>query len=519
MQLVPPLPPGPDAHDPYEDIGDDLTDQEILDAQARATDAANADAVASLHGHKYRYAREWEAWLAWTGSHWQRVGADVSLFGDVVLTARREYALCRGRLARLEAQTAAIAVKHGLGSPELTGHQQDIAHEKALLKWHNGSQNTAKVNACIAQLRGPLSISFLDLDTNPWLLNVDNGTVDLRTGELRDHAPSDLLTNCLEIPYLPDRKAPLWQSFLNGCMGGSQLLVLYLQRLVGYTLTASTQEHLLVFCYGATGSNGKSTFLRVLQQLLGPYAAAAPRTMLFAQKAGDVHPTELATLHGKRLGVCSEIGEESRIDEAKVKDLTGGDRISCRRMQEDFWDYVPTHKLWIAGNHKPVITGTDGGIWRRIRVVPWLRTFAPAEQDKDLPAKLKAELPGILAWAIQGCLEWLRVGVSDPPEVLAATAEYREQSDPVGDFLRAHVVFAPDGRMTAKALRGTYESWCEEMGHQPIGARRLGQRLRLHGVTPTSVRVDGRVLDGWAGVRLLSLGEFPAEPPPKAPPA
>jgi putative DNA primase/helicase len=515
VQLVPPLPPGPD--DLFDEVVDDLTDQEILDAQARATDAANADAVASLHGPKYRYAREWEAWLAWTGTHWQRVGADVLLFRDVVHTARREYALCKGRLVRLESQTAAIASQFMLGSPELKAHMALIDHEKALLKWHNGSQNTAKVNACISQLRAPLSITFLDLDKNPWLLNCANGTVDLRTGELRDHSPEDLITNCLEIPYLPDRKAPLWTRFLDTCMGNSTLLVLYLQRLVGYTLTASTQEHLLVFCYGATGSNGKSTFLRVMQQLLGPYGAAAPRTMLFAQKAGDVHPTELATLHGKRLGVCSEVGEEARIDEAKVKDLTGGDRISCRRMQEDFWDYLPTHKLWIAGNHKPVITGTDGGIWRRIRVVPWLRTFAPEEQDKDLPAKLKAELPGILAWAVRGTLEWLRIGVCDPPEVLEATAEYRAQSDPVGDFLRAHVVFDREARMAAKALRTAYESWCEEMGHQPVGARRLAQRLRLNGVTDTTLRIEGRPVNGWAGVRLLAIGEFPREPPPAPP--
>ena len=356
----------------------------------------------------------------------------------------------------------------------------------------------------MTQLEAPLAVSHTTLDRDPWLLNCSNGTVDLRTGDVKAHDPRDLLTACLALPYLPDAKCPAWSAFLQQCMANQTLLVLYLQRLVGYTLTATTQEHLLVFCYGS-GANGKSTFLRVLQDLLGPYGCPTPRTLLFTSKPGDVHPTELATLYGMRLGVCSEVGEDAAIDEPKLKDLTGGNPISCRRMNENFWRFVPTHKLWIAGNHKPVIKGTDHGIWRRLRVVPWTVQFDAEHQDKALPARLAAEMVGILAWAVQGCLEWQRVGVCDPPQVLEATGSYRSQSDVMGEFFRSHLRFDPEAKMAAKALRVLYEKWCEEMGHLPAGARKVGQRLRSLGVTDSTVRDrDGRVCPAWVGVRQLA---------------
>ena len=443
------------------------------------------------------------------GTHWARLGAHERLWADVAKVAQLEYQRTKVTVDALTKELPKVALKHGVGSSELKAHQEKLAAAAALLKWHSSSQNTAKVRATIDHLKAILPISFLTLDQNPWLLNAANGTVDLRSSDLRPHDRADLLTSCLEVPYDRDARCPAWDKFLTQCMHGEPLLVMYLQRLVGYTLTATTQEHLLMFCYGA-GANGKSTFLRVLQDLLGPYGCAMPRTLLFTSKPGEVHPTELATLYGRRLGVCSEVGEDVKLDEAKLKDLTGGDPVSCRRMNEDFWTYRPTHTLWLAGNHRPVITGTDDGIWRRMHVVPWTVQFAPDQQDRDLPAKLHAELPGILAWAIAGCLEWQRIGVCDPPDVTEATAEYRANSDVVGDFFRLHVVFDPEGRVTCRALRLAYEKWCEEMGHAALGGRKLAQRLRRHGVSSSTRRVDGKVVDAWAGVRLLSEYETPS---------
>jgi putative DNA primase/helicase len=284
-------------------------------------------------------------------------------------------------------------------------------------------------------------------------------------------------------------------------MGGKLGLVLYLQRLIGYSLTALTTEHVLAFFYGG-GRNGKSTFVQTLRTILGEYACAAPRDLLFEKKQGDGHPAELARLYGKRFAVCAEIGEHTILDEAKVKDLTGGDVISARRMREDFWDLVPTHTLFISGNHKPTVRGDDLGIWRRIRLVPWTVTVDDAAVDKDLPEKLKAEGAGILRWAVLGCIEWAEIGLQEPDEVIDATREYRQESDVFGDFLKMHAVFGADEKCHRATFRERYEAWCEEDGHKPLGAKKIAQRLHEHGVRGASVRVGHSVKNGWVGVRL-----------------
>ncbi len=213
--------------------------------------------------------------------------------------------------------------------------------------------------------------------------------------------------------------------------------------------------------------------------------------------------------------------ENVELAEAKVKDLTGGDTLSVRRMSENFWDLVPTHTLHAAGNHKPTVRGTDGGIWRRIKLVPWLNEIAAADRDQDLGAKLKKELPGILAWAVKGCLEWLKTGLREPAEVTEAGAEYRSESDVLGAFLATQCVFETEARSACKYLRKAYDTWCEEMGYRSVGARILGRRLRERGVEDTTVRADGRAVQGWRGVRLKDSNEHEHEartlPDPHAP--
>ncbi|MBL8610222.1 MAG: hypothetical protein JNL38_22995, partial [Myxococcales bacterium] len=340
------------------------------------------------------------------------------------------------------------------------------------------------------------------LDADPWLLNVANGTIDLRTGVLRPHDPRDLLTKLADVAYDPAAKCPMWDRFLDRVMGGSVELVDYLARMVGYSLTGVIREHVLAFLFGG-GANGKSTFLRVLHALLGDHAARASRGLLFASR-GERHPTELTILHGARVATCAEIQAGDYFDEALVKDLTGGDLIAARRMREDFWTFAPTHKLWLAGNHKPRVRGDDEGIWRRIRLVPWTVTIPTEERDPELVDKLLAELPGILAWAVRGCLAWQRSGLGDPPEVTRATANYREEADPLREFCDGWLVFGPDERAARKHIRAAYEEYCRDDGAEPLGARRFADGLRRRGVTDTSVRAGMKVLDGWRGVRLAT---------------
>lgn len=494
---------------------EELSDEELRDAQSVRTDAANADAVALACPRSMRYVAEWEVWIAWDGKRWHlpggKAGARDAVLSVIVRTARVRYAATLVALRELEA-AGALLLTQGAAPEALEANARAVKSQNRLLMWLEQSQNVGRVNACEALLRGMLGVACADLDAKPWLLNCANGTVNLRTGELEPHDREDMLTQLTPIEYDLDAKADTWKAFLLTAMGGDGLLVAYLQRLLGYTLTGTTQEHLLVFHYGATGSNGKSTFLATIRALLGEYACSAPRGLLFEPRSGaEPHPTELARLHGRRLATCAEVPEGVELAEAKIKDLTGGDTLAVRRMNENFWDLVPTHTLHCAGNHKPVVRGTDGGIWRRIKLVPWVVTIAADQQDKKLGEKLRAELPGILTWAVIGCLDWQRSGLCEPEPVTNAGAEYRSESDALAAFLSAQCVFEPTARESCKAIRKAYEEWCEDLGHRPLGARGLWRRCRELGARSLTVRHEGRAVDGLAGLRLRTEREHALE--------
>jgi putative DNA primase/helicase len=483
--------------------------EELRDAAPRCTDSANADAFVSEHGRGYLFVVQWEAWLAWDGKRWCRDGARARVVNAAMLTARAEHYRAQGRLRALEERHRQAMIR-GQKDEDL---EAEIAHEKRLLKWHEQSQNGSRLEAVAKLLETRLVVHLRDLDRDPWLLNVRNGTIDLRTATLRPHDQTDRLTQLCDVEWDDEARCPTWQAFVESAMCSDLQLALYLQRLVGYSITALTTEHVLAFFYGG-GRNGKSTFVQTLRTMLGEYACAAPRDLLFEDKAGQRHPAELARLYGKRLAICAEIGEHTTLDEAKVKDLTGGDTVAVRRMREDFWDLEPTHTLFLSGNHKPTVRGDDLGIWRRIRLIPWLVTVDDGAVDIDLPTKLRAELPGILRWAVHGCLEWQRNGLAEPAIVLEATREYRAESDVLGEFLAQHVVFGSGHACSREALRARYEAWCEESGHHPYGAKKLGQRLRERGVESTKVREGVRVKNGWKGCRMKSDYELQCEAEP-----
>lgn len=489
---------------------EELPSIEELEAEApRDTDSANVDAFVRTHGRGFRFVVEWGAWIAWSGKRWELPGARGRVLQAAVLVAREEHYRCRGRLAALERELRPLKLAPQKDEDRIDRIERQLKREAKNLLWHTTSQNQGKLEAVAKGLERRLTVRMAELDANPWALNCANGTVDLRTGDLRPHERDDLLTQLVDIEYDLEARAPLWSAFLDTAMRGALGLTTYLQRLVGYTLTGLTHEHILVFHYGNTGSNGKSTFLATLRALLGEYSCSAPRSLLFEPKSGaEPHPTELARLYGKRLAICSEVPEHAELAEAKIKDITGGDVLAVRRMTENFWDLTPTHTLHCAGNHKPTVLGTDGGIWRRIKLVPWTVTIAEKDRDAQLGEKLRAELPGILAWAVRGCLEWQLVGLAEPPEVTGAGAEFRAESDVLGSFFESHCVFESGGREACKAIRKAYETWCDDLGHRPLGARTLWRRFREAGARPTTVRYDGKPADGLAGVRLKSDSEL-----------
>jgi putative DNA primase/helicase len=486
------------------------TDEDLSDESPRCTDSANADAFVTRYGQDFRYVIDWDAWIAWTGQRWDITGASHSLMRAIKRSVREDYAETHAKVTELAEEHRKALLKDEKDNAEKI--ESKLKYHRTLLQWHEQSQNSAKLEACAKILRSDLVIRMAALDANPWLFNVRNGTLDLRTATLSAHSRTDYISQLSDIPWEDQAKCPTWDAFLATITGARPLLGLYLGRLVGYALTGVVDDHVLVFHYGA-GSNGKSTFLRTIQALMGDYGCAAPRNLLFDPGNNPPHPSEIARLYGKRLAICNEVPDGKAFDEAKLKDLTGGDVVACRRMNENWWDLHPTHKLHLAGNHKPVVKGDDLGLWRRIKLVPWEVTIGPEAMDPKLPEKLRAELPGILVRAVHGCLEWQRIGLVEPATVSEATSEYRRESDVFGEWLESNCVLEPSARITRADLRQNYEQWCKEQGHPPLGARALARRLADVKVTGGPVRSGARVKNGWRGIRAKTVLEESEEMP------
>lgn len=467
------------------------------------SDVANAELLVAWFGSEFRYVSTWGKFIAWDGRRWVLESADAMVTRHAIETARRMLAIALDEYA-----AAARAVQDAGGDSADDALKKRAAAALAAVKHAQKAQAARSLAAmmALAKCMPAVTIAHTALDADVWKLNAANGTIDLQTGELHPHTPADLITKIAPVEYDPGAAAPTWEAFVARAMGGNDDLVAYLRRIIGYSLTGSTREHVLGFNFGG-GANGKSTFLGTVHRTLGDYSAPAPRGLLFASK-NTAHPTELASLYGARFVMCPEIEEGKAFDEAKVKDLTGGDPIRARRMNEDFWTFIPTHTLFLAGNHKPVVRGTDDGIWRRMRLVPWVVTIPESERDPRLPEKLAAELPGILAWAVRGCLEWQRSGLAEPDAVKSATDAYRDESDPVAEFFSLRCVFSSDATVTRKMLRAQYVEWSEENGvRHPLDAKAFAAALRARGVVDASVRDAGQPRDGWRGVRLATEKE------------
>lgn len=434
------------------------------------TDSGNAERFAAQHGANVRFCHPWGKWLVWDGRRWK-----IDDTGEV------------------ERLTKATVMRiHGEASQVIDdGLRQEVAKHARVSE--SVSRRTALLR--LSQSEPPIPVSPGSLDADPWLFNVENGTIDLTTGELREHRREDFITKAAPVEYDPAATAPTWLEFLNRIFAGDRDLIAYMRRFCGYALTGDVSEQVLPIFYG-TGANGKSTLIETMMALLGAdYSAKAPRDLLLANR--NNHPTELTILHGRRLVVCTETEDGCRVAESQVKELTGGDTISARRMREDFWQFKPTHKVVLVANHKPAVRGTDHAIWRRLALVPFTVTIPPEEQDRRLLEKLRRELPGVLRWCVAGCLLWKGNGLGRPQAVERATAGYRTEQDVLGGFLAECCVLDPGARASAKALLDGYRDWS---GDKAMNARRLGQALNERGLS--SKEINGHF---WRfGVGMLS---------------
>jgi putative DNA primase/helicase len=420
------------------------------------TDLGNGQRLVARHGRDLRYCYPWGRWLLWDGQRW---GKDST--GEVDRRAKET-------VRRIYAEAAEI---------------EDKDLRNALVNHARHSESDSKRQAMINSAKSEPEIPIMpdDLDRDPWLLNVLNGTLDLRTGELRPHERGDLISKLAPVEFDGEAECPAWGKFLERIFNHNFDLILFLKKAVGYALTGNTREQCLFFLYGL-GANGKSTFLDVIQTMLGDYATQTTSETFMVKKQGGQLSNDVADLRGARFVSAVEIESGRRMAEVLIKQMTGGDRLKARFLYSEFFEFKPEFKIFLAANHKPVIRGTDNAIWRRIYLIPFTVQIPREEQDRELPDKLKAEFPGILNWAKEGCINWKNHDLDPPQSVQEATQTYREEMDILGNFLSECCLVVPGASASAKDLYEAYYKWAEDNGEKrPLSQRNFGVNLTERG--------------------------------------
>lgn len=389
-------------------------------------------------------------WVIWDGLSWQR---------DQMAS-----------IMELAKQAARDIYQEGEGL-------DDDAARVAVAKHAKASQQAPRLKAMLelAQSQPELATQAALLDTHDMLLGVANGVVNLNTGKLQAAQCADLMTQHSPVTFDAAARCPQFLDFIQQVTGGDKTLAVYLQRVVGYSLTGRTGEQCLFFLYG-NGANGKSTFLNVVKDLLGSdFAKQTPSETLMAKRSSATN--DIARLRGVRVVIANEIEDGSLLAESLVKQMTGGEALTARFHYAEFFELTPKFKLFIAGNHKPMIRGRDNGIWRRIRLIPFEVTIPPQQRDKNLQEKLRAELPGILNWAINGCLDWQKSGLSEPKLVTEAVSSYREEMDVIGHWVGERCTVAAKLESKAGDAYQSYKLWAEQNGYKPMAAGTFGREF------------------------------------------
>jgi putative DNA primase/helicase len=429
-----------------------------------------------IYGDRLRYVPAWRRWLVWDGHRWAHDST--------------------GQAARWAKVIARRLTLDAMAIP-------DTAERRSALHAARRGESSAGVAGALtlASTEPGIAVTPDELDADPFLLNCANGTFDLRTLSFRPADPADLLTKITGAAYHPDATGQAFAQFLERVQPDPRMRA-YLARLFGHALEGRVSEHLLPICWG-DGANGKGTFINAVLAALGDYADAADPELLTA-RTFDAHPTGNADLFGLRLAVLHEGDAGRRLAEGTVKRLTGGDRIKARRMREDFWHFDPSHLFVMLTNHKPIITGTDEGIWRRTRLLPWPEVIPEEERDEHLGDRLALEKDAVLGWLVAGYRDWRQLGrLAEPDQVTQATAKYRADSDAIGRFIDGRCLLAAGYRTRSAELYGEWCKWCATEGEEPGTNKAFTTALqnRGHDIGKTNV---GMV---WKGIGLAADDE------------
>jgi putative DNA primase/helicase len=425
--------------------------------KATDTELATARRLAATFGDRIRYVVPWRKWLIWDGQRWKDDDT--------------------GQISR-------YAKKIADGIPTKKGP-----------RFHTAAGIAAMIN--LAGTEPGIALAPETLDTDPYLVNCLNGTLDLRTLQLRPHDPADLITKLAGAAYHPDAVAPRFVEFLERIQPDPDMRG-FLARLFGHALLGKVVEHILAILYGV-GANGKTTLVEAVTKVFGDYARPIEPGLLIDR--GDVHPTGVAALFALRLAITHETDEGRRLAEGTVKRLTGGDKITARRMREDFWDFEPSHSIVMHTNHKPIVRGTDEGIWRRLRFVPFAVAIPEDERDSKLPELLAGELDGILTWIIDGYRQWQDHGLAAPEQVTEATAEFRGESDMLALFLaeRCNVDAGQFATVQSSVLFAAWVEWCKRENVDAGTQTRFSREMTKRGYDKGK---DGLSHMVWKGLSL-----------------
>lgn len=446
------------------------------------TDLGNAERFVDQHSDRVRWCPARKSFLYWDGKRWT---------WDE-----------KGEVNKLAHQTAR-SIFNEAARTEDADEQKKIAGFAAI------SQNTTRIKAMLTEAKPYLAVGMDELDTDPWVLNCQNGTLDLRIGVLKPHNPADLITKIVPVDYAPDADCPRFKKFLKEVLI-DQAVISFVKRYSGYSATGITRERLFAILYGF-GKNGKTTLVELIQDVLGDYATNTDTETILTKRYQGVS-NDVAALKGTRCVSAAEVEKGRRLAESKIKQLTGSDTVTARFMFGEFFSFRPRFKLWLSTNNKPVVQGTDDAIWDRIRLIPFTQRFEGNNADPKLPEKLREELPGILAWIVEGCLEWQEHGLGEPDSVLNATKQYRTEMDTLATFIDERCVLGPACWALAERIYQHYSIWCDKSGEPKEPQKGFVARLSERGFErKRATRGVNRGRYVWLGIGLRD-DEDPTDP-------
>jgi putative DNA primase/helicase len=426
------------------------------------SDVGNAERLMATYGDNIRYNPIRKKWIIWTGKHWE------------VDTTGKIEALARNCLRKLQSQ--------GMVLPKEQGDTDNTKFKEQIYKHVLKSESDNKIKAMVNQSKTQSSLIIKNTDKNIYALNLKNGTLNLKTGQLQKHNKKDFITKIVDIEFDREAKCPNWIEFINKIFLNNAELIDYVQRSIGYSMTGDASLQCFYICHGG-GSNGKGTFMKTIMTILGEYSASLKGNSLMEKMGDEGARGDIAKLESKSFVCVNELEEGKCFDEALLKSLTSGadEVIPVRRMYEEEFDLHPAFKLWLTTNKLPKIKGTDNGIWRRVRKIPFEYNFEN-DENKDqyfFENKLMPEMSGILNWALEGCLKWQQDGIKVPDIVKYAIDDYRNDMDPIQRFLDECCITSISETCKTKIsqMYNCYENWCHENKEYTLSSMKFSKKM------------------------------------------